>query len=204
VLVGSCSPAESSVVDPVDIPEPVVSVTPTPEPEATPRPSVLPHPEVIPTVIPTPMSEYSQAVLVTAEIVRRRCERYRPIVEQVYEDYPVDPSIVLALMAQESACVPNVVSEDGHNTVGLMQIAVKPWTPSEGHLLNPRINIEWGMYLLHSAINHPDQNPEKDIHRGLAAYNCGWVSLNAGVCLYFGGPAYADKVLNFWLPFFEE
>jgi len=43
-----------------------------------------------------------------------------------------------------------------------------------------------------------------DVHRGLAAYNCGWDSLNAGKCLSFGGPAYADKVLEFWLPFFEE
>lgn len=200
MLVGACSPAESSVVDPVNIPEPVVSVTSMPEPVATPRPPVYPHPEPV----PTPMPEYSQAVQVTAEIVRDRCEQYRGIVEQVYEEYPVDPSLVLAVMAQESACMRFSVSDDGHHTIGLMQIAVKPWTPSEYELYNVRINIEWGMYLLHSAVNHPEENPNRDIHRALAAYNCGWTSLNAGKCLYFGGPAYADKVLNFWLPFFEE
>jgi len=154
------------------------------------------EPHSTPTATPYPL-----AVSVTAEIVRQRCEKYRGIVEQTYEFYPVDPSLVLAVMAQESNCLLNAT--DG-TSVGLMQVTAKMWTPSEAELYKVRVNIEWGMYLLYWAINHPEHNPERDVHRGLAAYNCGWVSLDAGRCLWFGGPAYADKVLDFWMPFFEE
>jgi len=150
---------------------------------------------------PTPMS---LAVMVTAEIVRERCERYRWIAEDIYDEYPVEPDLVLAVMAQESSCLRTIVSDDGHHTIGLMQITAKPYTASESALYNARTNMEWGMYLLYNTINHPEQNPDGDVARGLAAYNCGWTSLNAGKCLWFGGPAYAKRVLEFWYPMFTE
>ena len=153
----------------------------------------------LPTATPTPLPKTGEEI--TAEIVARRCEYYRPIVEQVYETYPVDPDLVLAVMAQESACWPSAT--DG-TSVGLMQVTPKSWTPSEAYLYQPRVSIEWGMYLLYWAINHADHNPDKDVARGVAAYNCGWISLDAGKCLWFGGPTYARRVLDFWLPYFEQ
>ncbi len=200
IFVGACA-AQKEVLSvptniptlPTEIPTPEVRLTSTPTPVVTAVPT--------PTATPVPMSD---ATRITAEIVRYRCEQYRGIVEQVAEMHPVDPSLVLAVMAQESGCVWNAISDDGYHTVGLMQVSSKAWTASEVELLNVRINIEWGMYILYSAINHIYQNPTGDVHRGLAAYNCGWTSLNEGKCLPFGGLVYADKVLNFWLPFFEE
>ena len=178
-------------------------VTPTPTiatPTRTLRPVIdIPTPEKIPAPEPT-ATPRPTAEEVTAEIVRARCEKWRPLVEATYELYPVDSDLVLAVMAQESACLSTAT--DG-TSVGLMQVTPKTWTPSEAHLYVPRINVEWGMYLLYWAINHAEHNPEKDVFRGVAAYNCGWISLDAGKCLWFGGPTYARRVLDFWLPYFE-
>lgn len=196
---------------PNDIPEPELpTITPTPVVTSTeypPRivePLSIPTPEKVPTVVPSKTSTpRPTGEEVTAEIVVRLCEYYRPLVEGWYDEFPIDPNIVLAVMAQESACNPNEMSDDGYSTIGLMQIAVKPWTLAEEYLWQPRWNIWQGMYMLNANINNEEENPEKDMHRALAAYNCGWTSLNADVCLYFGGPVYADKVLYYWLPYFE-
>ena len=139
---------------------------------------------------------------VTAELVAANCERYRPVVEEMYEYFPIDPNVVLAVMAQESSCDPNSMSDDGYNTIGLMQIAAKPWNLAERYLYQPKWNIWQGMYILHAILNNETENPDHDMRRALAAYNCGWASLNAGKCLYFGGPVYADRVLDFWYPYF--
>jgi len=141
---------------------------------------------------------------VTAQMVANICEQYRPIVDEMYEYFPIDPNIVLAVMAQESSCDPNDLSDDGHNTIGLMQVAAKPWNLAERYLYQPKWNIWQGMYILNSSINNEKENPDKDVWRALAAYNCGWTSLNAGKCLYFGGPTYADRVLDFWYPYFAH
>ena len=153
----------------------------------------------LPRATPTPLPKTGEEI--TAEIVARRCEQYRPIVEQVYEEYPVDPNLVLAVMAQESNC--RRLATDGVS-VGLMQVTPRVWTPTRAQLYNVRTNIEWGMYFLHSAIHHPDHNPRRDIARGLAAYNCGWVSLDANRCIAIGGPRYAERAVTFWLPYFER
>lgn len=142
----------------------------------------------------------SQAEVITANIVVKRCEIYRETVERNTKYWDLDPDLVLAVMAQESHCLRTIISMDGHHTIGLMQVAEKPWTASEAELLNANTNIYYGMYILYSAINHPDENPEKSVARGLAAYNCGWTSLNANRCLPIGGWNYAKTVLFFWLP----
>ena len=153
----------------------------------------------LPRVTPTPLPKTGEEI--TAEIVARRCETYRPIVEQVYEEYPVDPNLVLAIMAQESGC--RRLATDGVS-VGLMQVTPRPWTPTEAELYNARTNIEWGMYLLYSAIHNTRHNINESVLRGVAAYNCGWTSLDAGKCIPAGGPRYAERVLTFWLPYFEQ
>ncbi len=142
----------------------------------------------------------TKADLVTAELVASRCERYRPIVERNTEYWDLDPDLVLAVMAKESGCMSNIISGDGHHTIGLMQVSEKSWTTTEAHLLNPDTNIYWGMYILYSAINNPIHNPDHSVTRGLAAYNCGWTSLEAGKCIPVGGWNYATSVMLFWRP----
>lgn len=128
--------------------------------------------------------------IVTAKLVVELCESYRPYVELMHDDFPIDPDLVLAVMAQESGCwVHNV-----------MQVTPTHWTTTEARLRDPAVSIEFGMWILYNAIHNETENPDADVRRGLAAYNCGWASLNAGKCLSFGGYAYADKVLDFWLP----
>ena len=153
----------------------------------------------VPSPSPTPLPKTGEEI--TAEIVARRCEYYRPIVEQVYETYPVDPNLVLAVMAQESSCWR--LATDGMS-VGLMQVTPRHWTPTGVQLYNVRTNIEWGMYILYSALTHSYHNSSGDIIRGLAAYNCGWVSLDASKCIPAGGPRYAERVIEFWLPYFTN
>jgi len=43
-----------------------------------------------------------------------------------------------------------------------------------------------------------------DYRTALAAYNCGWESLEEDRCIDGGGWDYADKVMTFWLPIVEE
>lgn len=200
MLVGACSPAESSIVIPVDISVPEVSVTSTPEPEviATPRPPVYPHPEPV----PTPMPEYSQAVQVTAEIVVDRCWRYAEQIEYWLEwehnGYHIltteDIPLILSVMANESACNPYVVSSRG--AIGVMQIMPKPYYPT--CLYQTACNIHWGIWILDRAIEM------HGLEMGLAAYNCSLEGIENNACGPTGGIYYSERVREFWLPFFEE
>jgi hypothetical protein len=119
----------------------------------------------------------------------------------MYEYFPIDPDIIMALMAHESAC--DKWATDGVS-VGLMQITPRPWLLNEDLLWTSKWNIWQGMQMLHSNIYNDLENPDHDLRTALAAYNCGWTSLHAGVCLSFGGYTYADRILNFWYPKFAE
>lgn len=196
VVLGACSTPSAEIVTPTS----ASTETPSP-PLPTIAPAPYPTPDDMPKAIPSATSTpRPTGEEVTAEIVVRLCEYYRPIVEMWYDDFPIDPNIILALMAQESAC--NPTATDGVS-VGLMQVTPKSWTLTEEWLWQPKWNIWQGMWMLYGNLTHETENPEQDMHRALAAYNCGWTSLNADKCLYFGGPVYADKVLYYWLPHFE-
>jgi soluble lytic murein transglycosylase-like protein len=150
-----------------------------------------------PAPIPTP-----DPVEVTSQIVANICQKYRPVVEIWEEDFPdIDPDVVLAMMAQESHC--DKKATDGVS-IGLMQIIPRYWTLKEKYLWDPKWNIWQGMQMLNSNLHNEKENPTGSLRRALAAYNCGWTSLNKGECLSFGGYAYADRVLEHWLPYFSE
>jgi soluble lytic murein transglycosylase-like protein len=142
----------------------------------------------------------TQGVDVTAKKTVRRCLRYAPLVDRWNPDFQLDPALVFAVMAQESACLTN--NDDGVS-VGLMAVTPATWTTSRDRLKDPAVNIFWGMKILWLTLNNEEHNPDHDIRTALAAYNCGWVSLEAGKCFDFGGYAYADKVLHFWLPYVQ-
>ncbi len=125
--------------------------------------------------------------------------RWTPFVLQFHEDNAsLDPAWVFAVIAQESMGEPDVVGGDRVGSVGLMQIAPFAWRPSARELLNPGINIRWGMGILSELYSRGE-----NIRWTLAAYNCGEAGVAADRCGRFGGYAYADKILELWVPIFR-
>jgi hypothetical protein len=126
--------------------------------------------------------------------------RWLPIIHQLHPDYPeLDPAWVLAIIAQESLGESDVVGGDRVGSVGLMQIAPFDWRPSTDQLLNPYINIQWGMGILDTL----QKRHSGDLRLSLATYNCGEHNLTLGHCGRRGGYAYADVVMDLWLPAFR-
>jgi len=135
---------------------------------------------------------------VTAHLTAIRCWHYEPLVDRWQPDFPdVPKGVVLAVMAKESACMPGM--DDGMS-VGLMAVTPRDWLFSKAELLNPATNVYAGMFILNSAL----EQGQGDMALALAAYNCGWESLNAGRCIDGGGHDYAADILNYWLPIVEE
>lgn len=135
--------------------------------------------------------------MATAYLVRDRCEQYRKWAVLWQGEYPLDPDIVLAVMAKESACDPKAT--DGQS-MGLMQVTPRPWTLAEPYLWNVKWNTYQGMQILYHALHNEEHNPDQSMVRALAGYNCGWTSLDAGKCIPSGGYNYAYDILFFWLP----
>lgn len=145
-----------------------------------------------------------QGVEVTAEKTVKRCARYIPLIDRWNPDFNLPVDLVLAVMAQESAGYVDATDESNSaDSVGLMQVIPAGWTTTRARLQDPAINIFWGMKILWLTLQNEEHNPEHDLRTALAAYNCGWVSLEAGKCYDFGGFAYADRVLDFWRPRFS-
>jgi len=153
----------------------------------------------LPEPVPTP-----NGWMVTALETVERCHHYGRIVDFWFEmdkapedDFyylgPEHKNLILAVMAAESACLPDQVSSA--DAVGLMQVIPRPWYPG---VHSNNLNVYWGMYILDRSIMKGGC-----IRNGLAAYNCGFVKLRAGECGSKGGYHYADNVLGFWLPLFE-
>jgi soluble lytic murein transglycosylase len=147
-----------------------------------------------PTATPEPTKNATQ---ITAELVAGRCERYRSTITRLSEDYHVDPDLVLAVMAQESHCMRTAVSDDRYQSAGLMQIVPRPWTPTLEELMDPNVNIEFGMWMLGSIIEQTDG----DWVLALQYYNCGQARVQTNPQC---GGIYATKILDFWLPYFRQ
>ena len=110
------------------------------------------------------------------------------------------PDLILAIAAKETHCNPGEGIDNPMNGVGLMAVVPKPWTSSIDVLLQPRASVYWGMVVLNWNITDPENNPEQDLRRALAAYNCGWRIDEPGRCQPPFGYAYADDILEFWRP----
>jgi len=181
-----------------------VKISSTPTATSIPTPSgsetaQRAHPTVYPTPTATP---YPLAVQVTAEIVVDRCRRYenqiRYWLEWEHSGYHIltteDIPLILAVMANESACNPYVVSSKG--AIGVMQVMPKPYYPTCLH--QTPCNIHWGIWILDRAIEM------HGLEMGLAAYNCSLKGIANDACGPTGGIHYSERVMEFWLPFFEE
>jgi soluble lytic murein transglycosylase-like protein len=147
--------------------------------------------------VPRPEFEAWLGKWVTSHLTAQRCRRYLPLVDRWNPDFDLPREVVLAVMAKESACLEG--TDDG-TSVGLMAVTPRPWLFSHAELLQPGLNVYAGMFVLHSALEQADG----DMALALAAYNCGFESLEAGRCIDGGGYDYAASVLTYWLPIVEE
>lgn len=123
----------------------------------------------------------------------------------------LDLFLVLSVIGQESqgdekliAYNPDFINNPAPG-VGLMMITPQTWIGDTPWLLSPSNNIFIGSSMLNSTIRDAREihnfAPGLDsVRAGLAAYNCGWTSFLADKCYWFGGWAYADKVLLYWYP----
>ena len=137
----------------------------------------------------------------------RQILQWKPLIE---ENTSLDPILILALIAQESRGDASLDSyfNDIQDGVGLMQIVPRAWLGTKSQLLNPGYNIATGTSMLESIIEQALEKGYKPgreaLRYALAAYNCGFKSLDAGKCYSFGGWRYADLILNYWYPLLLE
>lgn len=130
----------------------------------------------------------------------RNVIQWLPLVERWHPEFPeLDPAWVLAIIAQESQGFPYLEGPDGENSVGLMQVIARSWTGTHEQLKRPALNIYVGMRMLSSILEQTKGN----LRRALGAYNCGFVGLDAELCGRYGGYAYADRIIEFWVPVFR-
>lgn len=126
--------------------------------------------------------------------------QWKEIVDKVLEDnqftYVEDSYLLLSMIGKESGGNPKLTSTDGYSSVGLMQIVPTSWRPNISWLKSNYNNILYGARILEETIEHY----EGSVYDGLASYNCGYTSYDAGKCLPIGGATYADKILSCWYP----
>jgi len=152
------------------------------------------------TPVPTP-----DGVAVTAQWTVHRCKSYVRIVDH-WLNMEMSPSdkflhvseehrqLILAIMAKESACIEDAT--DGLS-YGLMQVIPRDWLPDAK---NNNTNVLAGMYILDGCLELSDG----DVELALAYYNCGVDKVERNACGPRGGIHYAEDVLTFWLPLFDD
>ena len=129
-----------------------------------------------------PAEERARAALARSPLFRRvvdhpNVKRFSPLIDQQAKAFALDPALVKAVVAVESAFVPDAVSPKG--AVGLMQVL--PQTAARygladdrrrtvaQQLLDPTINVRVGARYLGDLLKQFEQ----DISLALAAYNAG-------------------------------
>ena len=148
----------------------------------------------------------SEGTRVTAELKVKRCGLYEKIVvrwltmemaeKDKFHNLTLDDvPLIMAVMAGESGCDPDVKSSAG--AIGLMQVIPRSWLPD---VRSDGMNVYTGILILDRSIDLA----AGDVRLALAFYNCGVPKVEADACGTKGGLAYADKVLNFWKPLFVK
>ncbi len=130
----------------------------------------------------------------------RNVERWLFLVRYWHPYFPdLDPALILALIAQESQGNPKAIADDIWGSTGLMQVGPRDWLATREQLLNPGINVRIGMAMLNDIL----RQTEGDLRLALAAYNCGFAGVEKNWCGTYGGYAYADRIIDYWLPVFR-
>lgn len=113
--------------------------------------------------------------------------------------FEVPPSLVLAVIKQESAFNPRAESACGAR--GLMQVmpynAEKLGLSSGADLWNPRLNILAGVRLLAVLLKHYDG----DVIAALVAYNSGPKAKDSPIPQNGETPQYVLRILGYWKTF---
>jgi soluble lytic murein transglycosylase-like protein len=133
--------------------------------------------------LPTdPAEERARAALARSPLFRRvvdhpNVRRFAPLIDQQAKAFALDPALIKAVVAVESAFVPDAISAKG--AVGLMQVlpetaeryglAADRRRTVEQQLLDPTINVRIGTRYLRDLLKHFEQ----DTSLALAAYNAG-------------------------------
>jgi Rod binding domain-containing protein len=113
----------------------------------------------------------------------QRISYYQPIIQEAADKYNVDPDLIAAVIAQESAGQSNEVSSKG--AIGLMQLMEDTAQDMGVHdIKNPRDNILGGTKYLNQMLDRFDG----DLTLALAAYNAG----PSAVAKYNGVPPYKE------------
>lgn len=133
--------------------------------------------------------------------------QWRTRVELVNDLFPrVSVALTLAVIARESNGDPAATDQTGYGqSIGLMQVVPQTWLPNYEKLIgstggtNYDAQIYTGMWMLENIIRQANGN----VRYALAAYNCGFDSVDASRCYSWGGYTYADDILINILPVFE-
>ena len=127
--------------------------------------------------------------------------KWKALVDRWHLEFPnVPKALVYSVIAKESQGFPYLVSEDGHGSVGLMQIIPRTWTNTAQKLKNPNINIYVGTWMLSVIM----ERKNGDMRETLAVYNCGDQGVEQDKCGTYGGYVYADDVLENYYPVFRS
>ena len=127
------------------------------------------------------------------QVVQASREEIERLIQQTAERHKVDPALIRAVIAAESAYQPGATSRKGAQ--GLMQLM--PGTAHDlgvGNAYDPRQNIDGGVRYLRALLEKYDG----DLDRALAAYNAGEGAVERahGVPNYAETRAYVRKVTN--------
>lgn len=116
-------------------------------------------------------------------------QQWSSLIEREAKNYGLDPDLIAAVMNAESNGDHGVVSRVG--AVGLMGVMPTgpglEWRPSAESLIDPEINMSWGVAILAEVIRQSGG----DLGAALAAYSGGWDQANRRV-----PKAYANRVLD--------
>lgn len=118
--------------------------------------------------------------------------QWADLVEELTHNGDIEANVILAVIYIESRGDPNAINKKSKAT-GLMQIMpqeagpVFDDRPTSEELLNPTVNITWGIKILHYFMGKEG-------------------SLWGGLYRYSGGktwPSYGDFITRYWKPFSE-
>ena len=130
-----------------------------------------------------------QSLPILSPYWRPSIQRWSEPIGIVAVDTGLDPDFIAAVVREESNGIPDGISRVG--AVGLMGVMPTgpglEWRPPEEELLDPTVNLRWGVAILAEVIRQSGG----DVHAALAAYSGGWSVAGRGV-----PQAYAANVLD--------
>lgn len=132
----------------------------------------------------------SDGIQKTYRVNTNTANRVAPLIIQNADRHDVSPSLLAAVIRQESTYRPQVTSHAG--AVGLMQIIPKYWQKQcPGNLYDEAINIQCGASILHQY-----QQRAGSIKKALGYYNVGPAGYENNRKMRKQGKKYAKSVLK--------